>query len=108
MAIGNLSGIDTSERVRERETTRERERLTEIGTEIERQRPNHVLENYCQPCVVMYPGLIEEIGRIRKNFPKQLMSKRLCSTYFADCWCPRPSAMQYTHWRKSAASAAAT
>ena len=63
MAIGNLSGIDTSERVRERETTRERERLTEIGTEIERQRPNHVLENYCQPCVLMYPGLIEEIGR---------------------------------------------
>ena len=108
LAIGNLSGIDTSERVRERETTRERERLTEIGTEIERQRPNHVLENYCQPCVVMYPGLIEEIGRIWKNFPKQLMSKRLCSTYFADCWCPRPSGLQYTHWRKSAASAAAT
>ena len=56
----------------------------------------------------MYPGLIEEIGRIWKNFPKQLMSKRLCSTYFADCWCPRPSGLQYTHWRKSAASAAAT
>ena len=46
------------ERGREREPGRERERLTEIGTEIERQKPNHVLENFRQPCVLMFPGLI--------------------------------------------------
>ena len=61
---------DKSAKQRERE--RERERLTEIGTAIERQRPNHVLENYCRPCVLMSPGLFEEIGRSWKNFLKKI------------------------------------
>lgn len=79
---------------REREPGRERERLTEIGTEIERQKPNHVLENFRQPCVLMFPGLIGGNWPNLEEFSEAIDAKRLCSTYFAHCWCPRPSGIQ--------------